>query len=81
MRADKGKKELLRQIERLPLDSALRGEILAGVEGLSDETAHREADQLRAALDSLPELAGKLRTASGQDRKSPPRRYRSSHGA
>jgi hypothetical protein len=70
MSAGKGRKKLIQQIDRLQLDSALRDELLTGVEGLSEGTAGEQADQLRAALDSLPELAGKLRTASARDRMS-----------
>jgi hypothetical protein len=70
MSAGKGRKNLLQQVDRLPLDPALREEILTGVEGLSEGRASRHADQLKAALDSLPELAGKLRTASAKDRTS-----------
>ena len=60
------KKRLIQQLERIPMDPVLRGEVLAGVEGLSDSEAHEKAGDLKVALDRLPDLADRLRRAATQ---------------
>jgi hypothetical protein len=65
------RKNLIRQMERIPMDPVLRGEVLAGVEGLSDSEAQKKAGELKVALDNLPNLAERLRTGTqkGQEPK------------
>src|SRR4051812_33142471 len=62
-----GKKDLRHQFERLPMDHALRDEILTGVEELTGE-ARQQADTLRESLDKLPELTSKLRAEGARGR-------------
>ena len=57
-------------MERIPMDPVLRGEVLAGVEGLSDSEAHKKAGELKVALDSLPNLAERLRTGTRKGQES-----------
>ena len=69
-----GNRKLADQVERLPLDSALKAAVLDGVANTDDETAAREADSLRALLDSLPQKLEAVRDAVARD----PRRQRAS---
>jgi len=57
------RKELSQQIQRIPMDPVLRDEVLSGVESLGDSEAENKAVELKTALDSLPGLAQRMRSA------------------
>lgn len=63
-----GAEKLATQIERLPLDSALKTAVLKGVAHTDDVTAERHAASLRAVLDGLPERLENVRAARARAR-------------
>lgn len=64
-----GREKLAEQLERLPLDTALKSAVLEGVENTDDESAAREAEALRDLLDKLPGDLQAVRDAVARDRR------------
>lgn len=71
-----GVDKLAEQIERLPLDTALKAAVLEGVANTDEETAEREAASLRAVLDRIPARRRAIREALDREnhRQQFPRR-------
>jgi hypothetical protein len=64
-----GREKLAKQVERLPLDTALKTAVVAGINHTDDESAGREAEVLRAFLDELPRDLQAVRDAVARDRR------------
>jgi len=65
-----GNDKLAQQIERLPLDAALKSAVLEGVENTDDETAELEAASLRAVLDRIPGRRRAIRKALREEKRA-----------
>jgi hypothetical protein len=65
-----GSEKLAEQIERLPLDAALKLAVLEGAANTDDETAEREAASLRSVLDRIPARRRAIREALAHERHS-----------
>lgn len=64
-----GRGKLAEQVERLPLDTALKTAVVEGIDHTDDESASREADVLRDLLDELPRDLQAVRDAVARDRR------------
>jgi hypothetical protein len=64
-----GRGKLAEQIERLPLDTALRAAVVEGINHTDDESAGREAQVLRDFFDELPLDLQAVRDAVARDRR------------
>lgn len=62
-----GVDKLTEQIDRLPLDGALKSAVLEGVANTDDETAEQEAASLRSVLDRIPDRRRAVREALGHE--------------
>lgn len=63
-----GAEKLTAEIERLPLDSALKTAVLKGVAKTDEADAERHADSLRSVLDNLPARLEAVRAARARAR-------------
>jgi hypothetical protein len=62
-----GVDKLLAEVERLPLDTALRSAVLNGVRNTDPATAEREAEELRQVLDGIPSKLRAVRESIRRD--------------
>lgn len=67
-----GAQKLTEQVERLPLDAALKSAVFEGIANTDDETAAREAESLRSALDRIPGRRRAIRQALAGDKRATP---------
>jgi|GEM_PF-5431961 len=61
MDISRSKRELLKQLNRVPMDRALRGAVSAGIKRMDDDEASRRAEKLRGALNGVPKLNAEAR--------------------
>lgn len=64
-----GRQKLAQQVERLPLDDALKAAVLEGVENTDAEIAEREANDFEALLGTIPQTLDAVREAVARDRR------------
>jgi hypothetical protein len=64
-----GRGKLAEQVERLPLDTALKAAVLEGINHTDDDTAGREAEVLRDFFDELPHDLQAVRDAVARGRR------------
>jgi hypothetical protein len=64
-----GRGKLAEQVERLPLDTALKTAVLEGINNSDGESAGREAEVLRDFLDELPRDLQAVRDSVARDRR------------